>query len=57
MVTGMSMKAAGILDGDLVAVHRTSGKFAAARSWWRAWRNEVTVKRYRQEGSVGVAAA
>jgi len=47
----MSMKDAGILDGDLVAVHRTR-KSAAARSWWRAWRTKVTVKRYRQEGSI-----
>jgi repressor LexA len=50
-VTGMSMKDAGILDGDLVAVHRTaevrSRQIVVARLT-----NEVTVKRYRQEGSV-----
>ncbi|MGH8141342.1 MAG: transcriptional repressor LexA [Steroidobacteraceae bacterium] len=50
-VVGMSMKDAGILDGDLVAVHRTSEirnrQIIVARL-----ENEVTVKRYRQEGSV-----
>ena len=50
-VIGMSMKDAGILDGDLVAVHRTpevrSRQIVVARL-----ENEVTVKRYRQEGSV-----
>ena len=50
-VTGMSMKDAGILDGDLVAVHRTaevrSRQIVVARL-----ENEVTVKRYRQEGSI-----
>jgi repressor LexA len=50
-VTGMSMKDAGILDGDLVAVHRTaevrSRQIVVARL-----ENEVTVKRYRQEGTV-----
>jgi repressor LexA len=50
-VSGMSMKNAGILDGDLVAVHRTpevrSRQIVVARL-----ENEVTVKRYRQEGSV-----
>jgi repressor LexA len=48
-VTGMSMKDAGILDGDLVAVHRTpevrNRQIIVARL-----ENEVTVKRYRQEG-------
>src|SRR2546423_13714641 len=47
----MSMKDAGILDGDLVAVHRTaevrSRQIVVARL-----ENEVTVKRYRQEGSI-----
>src|SRR5258708_32537472 len=47
----MSMKNAGILDGDLVAVHRTpevrNRQIVVARL-----ENEVTVKRYRQEGSV-----
>src|ERR1700684_2616318 len=50
-VVGMSMRDAGILDGDLVAVHRTpdvrSRQIVVARL-----ENEVTVKRYRQEGSV-----
>ena len=50
-VQGMSMKGAGILDGDLVAVHRTpevrSGQIIVARL-----EDEVTVKRYRQEGRV-----
>jgi len=50
-VVGMSMKDAGILDGDLVAVHRTSDvrnrQIVVARL-----ENEVTVKRYKQEGSV-----
>jgi repressor LexA len=45
------MRDAGILDGDLVAVHRTpdvrSRQIVVARL-----ENEVTVKRYRQEGSV-----
>jgi repressor LexA len=50
-VHGMSMKDAGILDGDLVAVHRTpevrSRQIVVARL-----DDEVTVKRYRQEGRV-----
>jgi repressor LexA len=50
-VQGMSMKDAGILDGDLVAVHRTpevrSRQIIVARL-----DDEVTVKRYRQTGSV-----
>jgi len=50
-VSGMSMKDAGILDGDLVAVHRTaevrSRQIVVARLT-----DEVTVKRYRQEGSI-----
>jgi repressor LexA len=48
-VHGMSMRDAGILDGDLVAVHRTpevrNRQIIVARL-----ENEVTVKRYRQEG-------
>jgi repressor LexA len=48
-VRGMSMKDAGILDGDLVAVHRTpevrNRQIVVARL-----EDEVTVKRYRQEG-------
>jgi repressor LexA len=50
-VHGMSMKNAGILDGDLVAVHRTpevrSRQIVVARL-----DDEVTVKRYRQKGSI-----
>ena len=50
-VHGMSMKNAGILDGDLVAVHRTpevrSRQIVVARL-----DDEVTVKRYRQDGKV-----
>jgi len=50
-VQGMSMKDAGILDGDLVAVHRTpevrSRQIIVARL-----DDEVTVKRYRQSGSI-----
>jgi len=50
-VYGMSMKDAGILDGDLVAVHRTpevrSRQIVVARL-----DDEVTVKRYRQSGSL-----
>lgn len=50
-VHGMSMKNAGIFDGDLVAVHRTpevrSRQIVVARL-----DDEVTVKRYRQEGKI-----
>lgn len=50
-VQGMSMKNAGILDGDLVAVHRTpevrSRQIVVARI-----EDEVTVKRYQQKGSI-----
>ncbi len=50
-VYGMSMRDAGILDGDLVAVHRTpevrSRQIVVARL-----DDEVTVKRYRQNGSL-----
>jgi len=50
-VQGMSMKDAGILDGDLVAVHRTpevrSRQIIVARI-----DDEVTVKRYQQTGSL-----
>ena len=49
-VTGMSMRGAGILDGDLLAVHRTpearNGQIVVARL-----DDEVTVKRFRQQGS------
>ena len=48
-VEGMSMKDVGILDGDLVAVYRTpevrNRQIVVARL-----DDEVTVKRYRQEG-------
>ena len=50
-VVGMSMRDAGILDGDLVAVHRTpevrNRQIIVARL-----EDEVTVKRYRQEGPI-----
>ncbi|HET6629405.1 MAG TPA: transcriptional repressor LexA [Woeseiaceae bacterium] len=50
-VEGMSMKNAGILHGDLVAVHRTpevrSRQIVVARV-----DDEVTVKRYRQDGKL-----
>ncbi|MBP6514142.1 MAG: transcriptional repressor LexA [Steroidobacteraceae bacterium] len=50
-VSGMSMRDAGILDGDIVAVHRSpevrNRQIIVARL-----DNEVTVKRYRQEGTV-----
>ena len=48
-VRGLSMRDAGILDGDLLAVHRTSearsGQIIVARL-----ANEVTVKRLRRRG-------
>jgi repressor LexA len=50
-VRGMSMRNAGILDGDLVAVHRTpevrNRQIVVARL-----ENEVTVKRYKQDGAI-----
>jgi repressor LexA len=50
-VSGMSMRNVGILDGDLVAVHRSpdvrNRQIVVARL-----DDEVTVKRYRQEGTV-----
>ena len=49
-VRGMSMRDAGILDGDLLAVHRThearSGQIVVARL-----HDEVTVKRFRRRGN------
>jgi repressor LexA len=49
-VQGMSMQEAGILDGDLLAVHRTpearNGQIVVARV-----DDEVTVKRFRRRGS------
>ena len=48
-VTGMSMQDAGILDGDLLAVHRTpearNGQIVVARI-----DDEVTVKRFHKQG-------
>lgn len=48
-VSGMSMKDAGILDGDLLAVHRSSeakaGQVVVARIG-----DEVTVKRFKKRG-------
>jgi repressor LexA len=48
-VRGMSMRDAGILEGDLIAVHRTqearSGQVVVARL-----ADEVTVKRFRRRG-------
>ena len=50
-VRGMSMRDAGINDGDLLAVHRTaearSGQIVVAR-----FHDEVTVKRLRRRGAV-----
>jgi len=49
-VNGMSMKDAGIMDGDLLAVHRTdqvrNGQIIVARIG-----EEVTVKRFRRSGN------
>ncbi len=49
-VRGMSMRDAGILDGDLLAVHSTrearNGQIVVARL-----QDEVTVKRFRKDGS------
>jgi len=50
-VEGMSMQDAGILDGDLLAVHRTpearNGQIVVARV-----DDEVTVKRFQRQGSL-----
>ena len=50
-VKGMSMRDVGILDGDLLAVHRTAeagnGQIVVARV-----DDEVTVKRFRQRGNI-----
>lgn len=50
-VKGMSMRDAGILDGDLLAVHKAAhadnGKIVVARL-----ENEVTVKRFHQRGQI-----
>jgi repressor LexA len=49
-VRGMSMRDVGILEGDLLAVHRTSearsGQIVVARLG-----NEVTVKRFKRQGN------
>lgn len=49
-VKGMSMRDAGILDGDLLAVHRAataeSGQIVVAR-----WGDDVTVKRLQRRGN------
>lgn len=49
-VRGMSMRNVGILEGDLLAVHRTSearsGQIVVARLG-----NEVTVKRFKRQGN------
>lgn len=50
-VRGMSMQNAGIMDGDLLAVHRSSeahhGQIVVARL-----DDEVTVKRFHQQGDI-----
>ncbi|HEB86482.1 MAG TPA: repressor LexA [Gammaproteobacteria bacterium] len=50
-VRGMSMRDIGIMDGDLLAVHRTrqaqNGQIVVARL-----DEEVTVKRFRRRGSI-----
>ena len=50
-VRGLSMRDAGILDGDLLAVHRTTevraGQIVVARV-----DDEVTVKRYKRRGNI-----
>lgn len=50
-VRGLSMQDVGILDGDLLAVHRTqevrSGQIVVARLG-----NEVTVKRFKRKGAI-----
>ncbi len=54
-VQGMSMRDAGILDGDLLAVHRTvevrNGQIVVARV-----DGEVTVKRLRMQGPIAMLA-
>ncbi len=50
-VTGMSMKDVGILEGDLLAVHKTTavrnGQIVVARI-----NDEVTVKRFEKKGNL-----
>ncbi len=50
-VAGMSMRDAGIFDGDLVAVHRTAD-VGARQIIVARLEDEVTMKRYKQEGTV-----
>lgn len=50
-VKGDSMRDAGILDGDLLAVHKT-GQVEQNQIVVARLENEVTVKRYRQRGNV-----
>lgn len=47
----MSMKDIGILDGDLLAVHRTQDVHNGQVVVARVGEEEVTVKRFRKEGS------
>ena len=50
-VDGMSMMKIGILDNDIVAVHRTS-EIRSRQIVVARINNEVTVKRYSQVGSI-----
>ena len=50
-VEGMSMKNAGILDNDIVAVHRTS-EIRSRQIVVARINDEVTVKRYTQNNSI-----
>lgn len=50
-VQGMSMRDAGILDGDLLAVHSTTEVYNRQIVVARV-ENEVTVKRFRQRGNI-----
>ena len=49
-VRGLSMKNAGILDGDLLAVHRSERRALAARSSSPGCGDYVTVKRLQRDG-------
>lgn len=49
-VRGLSMRDAGILDGDLLAVHRTSKAESGQIVVARVYDEEVTVKRFRRRG-------
>ena len=50
-VKGMSMKNAGILDGDLLAVHQTSDVRKNQIVVARLHHDEVTVKRFEKKGN------